>query len=134
MYKGCHVRFDVTVQADPSHDSWLTARQALNYVYVIPSYPRPHQKSTTGQALEWNGHEYLWLQDNMGDWNQDATDWEIAHEAGHLFGLFDEYNTATGLPFPYHEGTMMGQYNGSVTQDEINAIVGPRVPECRCSK
>ncbi len=64
-----------------------------------------------------NHHSYVNGGNDSGVWGASASDWTYAHEVGHLMNLPDEYS-GTGTPEPGYEGTMMGQFGGSVTRDE----------------
>ena len=66
--------------------------------------------------------------------NRPGSDWSFAHEAGHLMNLPDDYDYDTGMVNPGHEGHMMGQQGGAVTQHEINDIVRINNVRCRCDR
>lgn len=109
---GNQVVFNVTVQADPSANWWFTAADAMNYVYVKPSGYRSNV---------WNG----WL----GNWAFNDPAWVAAHEAGHIFGLPDDYSKKYWLfgpegPNQGHEGHMMAEFWGGVAQHEIDSVCG----------
>jgi len=128
-YKGCDVKFKVTITADPTANHWVTANSAQNYIYVVPAYPKPTGPSTTGEAHGWGGKESFWVQHSWGDWNQSAGDFEISHEAGHLFGLFDGYNLKTGRTDPGRQGDIMAG-GGKISQYDIDQIIKGQVCGC----
>ena len=75
---------------------------------------------------------------NTGYWNADnspGTDWRFAHEAGHLMGLDDDYtdDPASGRSVPHrgHGGHMMGEFDGSVNQHEVEDLL--RANNVRCN-
>ena len=69
---------------------------------------------------------------NTGYWNADnrqGSDWQYAHEAGHLMGLGDDYTDAQG-PNQGHDGHMMAEDKGIVVQHEVDDIM--RANNIRC--
>ena len=62
---------------------------------------------------------------NNGYWSADnvpGSDWQYAHEAGHLMGLGDDNTDATG-PNQGHRGHMMAERQGIVVQHEVDDIM-----------
>jgi len=58
--------------------------------------------------------------------------WAAAHQAGHLFGLDDDYHDVNNVsvPNPRHAHHMMGEDQGHVVKHEINDILS--FNRCRC--
>ena len=76
---------------------------------------------------------------NTGYWNADnvpGSDWQYAHEAGHLMGLDDDYTddpiTGESIPNPGHENHMMGEHGGTVRQHEVEDLL--RANNVRCNQ
>lgn len=136
-YGNCKVQFNVRVIADPSANHWFTADvagPAQNYVYVVGD---PNFRSNFG------GSGRLSM---FGDWSNGVggsgfgpggSDY-ASHEAGHIFGLGDDYvdadvlgeitHAATG-----HDGHIMGSGGppmGRPVQHEINDILAGRACGC----
>ena len=71
---------------------------------------------------------------DRGDWWAGANPWMAAHEAGHLMGLGDMYVDLPGrgsVALPGHEGTIMGDIGGRVTDDDRKMI---KSKLCPCDK
>ena len=67
---------------------------------------------------------------NRGIWaadNKSGSDWNFAHEAGHLMGLDDDYvddpRTGRSIPNPGHGGHMMGEFLGVVNEHEVLEVI-----------
>ena len=83
-----------------------------------------------------NLRDYV-LGDRMGYWSADnrkGSDWDFAHEAGHLMNLRDDYSYETDKVYPGHEGHMMGEWGGSVNQHEINDLIKINNIKCKCER
>jgi hypothetical protein len=121
-YSRCTVKFNITVQADPSSNWWFTAKTADNYVYVM---------SPTSTVLGANirNRSYVYLS-KFGNWRSNADGRVGAHEVGHFFGLPDDYDDVNG-PKPGHSGELMADsINGVVNQYVINQLL--RKSGCTC--
>jgi len=104
-----------TVVVEPAKSkAGAQATPADNKVYVRPNGFRSWVAGTAGASY--------------GEWSADGT-WDKAHEAGHMFHLPDDYHDVTvngqtvSIPNTGHSGHMMGDYNGSVTQHEIDDLL-----------
>lgn len=73
--------------------------------------------------------------------NRPGSDWDFAHEAGHLMCLDDDYirigvYDSNGIeitkPKPTHEGHMMAEWGGAVNRDEIDTLVRQHKLKCPC--
>ena len=83
-----------------------------------------------------NQRDYV-MGDRRGYWsadNRQGSDWDFAHEAGHLMNLPDDYSYDTGVVNPGHEGHMMGEWGGAVSQHEIDDIVSLNNVKCKCDR
>lgn len=74
---------------------------------------------------------------NSGYWNADnvpGSDWQYAHEAGHLMGLDDDYTddpiTGESIPNPGHRSHMMGGYRGAVHRHEVEDLLRANNVKC----
>jgi uncharacterized protein RhaS with RHS repeats len=114
-YGTCKVVFDVSVAADPGANWRRRAMKADNYVKVMS----PPYRSWVGAS------------NSYGRWASNAPGWDAAHEAGHLFGLPDDYTDRRG-PKPGHRGHMMAQYGGTISQHEIDDILDET--SCSCGR
>jgi len=123
-YRGCKVQFNVQVTADPD-SNWLTAKRN-------PSFPRAAQNQV---YVSRDGESFV-LGSSWGSWWQSAGGPQIAHEAGHFFGLGDYYlDTKKGnVPLPDFKGDIMTDTSTvNVSQWDINVIVGLKMPNfCGC--
>jgi len=123
-YRGCKVQFNVQVTADPD-SNWLTAKRN-------PSFPRAAQNQV---YVSRDGESFV-LGSSWGSWWQSAGGPQIAHEAGHFFGLRDYYlDTKKGnVPLPDFKGDIMTDTSTvNVSQWDINVIVGLKMPNfCGC--
>jgi RHS repeat-associated protein len=126
-YGSCKVAFDVKVTADPGSNHWFSALRNAGYgptnvIFVPPNqeFPRDH-----GISL---------LTMSSGSMSSIDSALTVAHEAGHLLGLFDHYNPITRVPWKGHSNDIMAESgNNAVLQDEINSIVGKWYDkECGC--
>ncbi len=84
------------------------------------------------------GRGRAFMQGNSGTWYEKGSEWEPAHESGHIMGLIDQYDdVASGTkmfsnPRPGWENTMMGQYNGQVTPVDRQAALAVLGCNCDC--
>ena len=117
-YKNCKVVFRVRVQADNRHNTRATAASADNKIYVVNS--ANHRSYVQGSRY--------------GQWSAQDDAWVSAHEAGHLFGLPDDYRDVgnRSVANAGHGGHMMAEYGGKVAQHEINDIL--KNTKCNCEK
>ena len=67
---------------------------------------------------------------NTGYWKADnvpGSDWEYAHEAGHLMGLNDDYTddpiSGDSVPHRGHEDHIMGKWGKPVNQHEVEDLL-----------
>ena len=82
-------------------------------------------------------HRSFVIGNRTGYWSADnrpGSDWKFAHEAGHLMNLLDDYSLDTGRVNPGHNGHMMGEWRGVVTQHEIDDIVRINNVNCKCDR
>ncbi len=74
-----------------------------------------------------NGRSFVWgVGGNSGTWYADADPWVAAHETGHLMGADDRYRddaSGNSVPQTGWETNIMGAYNGTVEQRNIDEIV-----------
>jgi len=117
----CIVVFNITVIADPAHNTAAQATPADNKVYVRPNGFRSWVSATPGASY--------------GEWAADAG-WSVEHETGHLMrylnpasGKRDDYhdvqqgNQVFSVPDAGHAGHMMGDFGGVVNQHEVEDIL-----------
>ncbi len=136
-YGNCHVKFNVHVTADPSANYWFTANvtgPAQNYVYVVGD---PNFRSTFGSSTFLRFSMFGSFSSGTGGsgFGPDGYDY-ASHEAGHIFGLGDDYADVDGVsvPLPGHEGHIMasgGSPYGQPVQHEINDILAGRACGCQ---
>jgi RHS repeat-associated protein len=123
-FDGCHVEFKAKVDAQyirqsdgrPPGDNVIKLRnQSPNFVDFVR-----------------NGHN--------GEWNRQSDDWVYAHEAGHLMGLADTYDSnwynifasRKTWPLAGHEGEMMAEVDGEVSEQEMQAVMKINNIKCSC--
>lgn len=113
------MQFNFQVGSDPNANSWITAAAADNYINVTEGYDA-------------NVLSFPLLGNWYGRWGSSASTGTISHEAGHLLGLPDDYDPATGISNPGHQGHMMGDSPGVVAQHEVNDILNGVGASCGC--
>jgi hypothetical protein len=119
-YGKCKVAFNVSVTADPSSNYLYQAKpragfpnKQVNFWYVPPNHEFPR------------GHGVSWMTMNSGSmWSYDAN-YTVAHEAGHLLYLPDQYSIFTHNVYKGHENDLMAESGAmQVQQWAIDSIVG----------
>jgi RHS repeat-associated protein len=121
----CTVKFNVQVHADPGHKHFRDAAAADNKIYVNRD---PNFRSYSIRFHPANP------QTGYGIWSV-ADRWGAAHEAGHLFGLPDDYHdTAAGISVPNagHEGHIMAASGAAVAWHEVRDIIHNNM--CHCNR
>jgi RHS repeat-associated protein len=125
-YGTCKVNFNVQVTAQPNVNHWWRVTNnpnfssyAQNYIYV----PLEDVETFVDGNTQW-----------WGQWWRYARLDDIAHEAGHVFGLPDLYNQLTGKAYPGFENDIMASPPGGgvVTSRDIAGILHGR--GCGCGK
>ncbi|HSM40324.1 MAG TPA: hypothetical protein VK862_06200 [Afifellaceae bacterium] len=112
----CPVKFDITVRRYPNASTFLgTGDGGWNIKLVAPTY-----RSNVNRTFGWG----TWQISSPAPTANDL--WTFCHEAGHIFGLDDDYtDNAAGVsvPNPGHAGHMMASVLGTVAQHEINDLL-----------
>jgi hypothetical protein len=138
-YECCDVVFDaIVVHGD---EYWMSDIKRWWTEDIMGEYIHDNQILITNDGSHRsyvNGETYPHTQ-NTGMWYGGEEPWVYAHETGHLMGLPDQY---TDTPYGYskanpgYEGTMMGEYGGTVSQGEIDDIMSMYGIECpsECKK
>jgi len=121
----CRVEVEANVKYYPKAKHWW-------------DIPEDNQVKFTGSTTtSWvSGGSY-------GHWRDNAGEWTLAHEAGHIMGLGDDYSEnylaqifgadRETRPKPGHEGHMMAEGGGVVVQHEVDeALKGAECPQSCC--
>jgi RHS repeat-associated protein len=69
---------------------------------------------------------------NRGVWPALRPGFTAAHEAGHLMGLRDRYNLATGTPLAGYSTNIMGVRGGAPSERDIADIISANSGGCTC--
>jgi hypothetical protein len=117
----CPMVFTITVRTYPGASTFLgTGDGGTNVKLVAPPY-----RSNVNRLF------------GLGTWETStpptaAQQWTFCHEAGHIFGLPDDYRDVAGgsVPNPGHAGHMMAQTMSPVVQHEIDDIAKNSGVDC----
>ena len=86
--------------------------QVMPVGWIVPGYTDPTVNADTD-----NNHSVWGGTIGYGEWSVNTRDWSIGHEAGHLLGFADYYNTTPGqfAVLPGYENTIMAENGGSAS-------------------
>ena len=99
------MRFEVTVKhadiegrfdVESGNEAW----------YVMEVDAGQHHTSAVFNA-------HIYITDGVGVMDTNDGAFTLAHEAGHVFGLGDKYDSTTKKPLPGWEGNIMAEYGGT---------------------